>query len=168
MWVAGGVVTDDFRISMGLTGLWFVAALAAAYAARGPYRLPLLAGVGVAAIAIGGYLAATTLRDRVVDERVIAGPVVARGDIVGVEHASRGDAAIVRRGDGRHVLTLTSFSTAAGPDLRVRVDGRDLGGLKGNIGDQQYVLPRGLRPRVVMIWCRAFSAEFARAQLKHS
>ncbi len=45
---------------------------------------------------------------------------------------------------------------------------RDLGALKGNKGNQQYVLPAGAdlsRYRSVVIWCRAFSAAFARARL---
>ena len=82
------------------------------------------------------------------------------------------------RGGGR-VLTLTRFSTSPGPDLRVRLvlgrsenggsaGARDLGGLKGNKGDQQYRLPPGVDLRrygAVVIWCRAFSAAFAKADL---
>jgi electron transfer DM13 len=46
---------------------------------------------------------------------------------------------------------------------------RDLGALKGNKGDQQYDLPQGLdldRYSTVVIWCRAFSVNFARAVLR--
>jgi hypothetical protein len=85
----------------------------------------------------------------------------------------------VRRADGRHVLTLTEFSTSPGPDLRVRLvpgdsedggaDGNvDLGALKGNRGNQQYQLPDGFDPSrsaSVVIWCRAFSVAFAAARL---
>jgi Electron transfer DM13 len=74
---------------------------------------------------------------------------------------------------------LTRFRTSPGPDLRVRpVPGhadpgdvrgnRDLGGLKGNIGDQQYDLPAGAPRGTLVIWCRAFSATFDTAQLKRS
>lgn len=78
--------------------------------------------------------------------------------------------------DGR-VLTLTDFEVEPGPDLRVylvRGDGKDtgdhvdLGGLKGNKGDQQYDLPKDTdlgRYRTVVIWCRSFSVAFARATL---
>jgi len=87
----------------------------------------------------------------------------------------------VKLADGRRVLTLTSFETAAGPDLRVRIvpgastDGGadeaiDLGALKGNRGDQQYALPDGLEARnhTVVIWCRAFSALFGSTLLEES
>ena len=65
------------------------------------------------------------------------------------------------------LLTLTRFATSAGPDLRVRLDGRDLGALEGNRGDQQYALASRLDPagRSVVIWCRAFSAKFGGARL---
>jgi hypothetical protein len=103
---------------------------------------------------------------------------LARGHFTSGEHATRGRATIVRLADGRRFLTLTSFSTSPGPDLRVRLapsrtldggeDGAvDLGALKGNRGDQQYRIPAGvsLRGRAVVIWCRAFSARFGSAIL---
>jgi hypothetical protein len=49
------------------------------------------------------------------------------------------------------------------------VDGAiDLGGLKGNRGDQQYRLPRGaeIGDHTVVVWCRAFSAPFGSAPLR--
>lgn len=78
------------------------------------------------------------------------------------------------------MLTLTDFATASGPDLRVYLatrnpagggdlgDFEDLGGLKGNQGDQQYAVPQGLdtnRYSTVVIWCRAFSVPFTSAPL---
>src|SRR4051794_3783198 len=73
VWLAGGVVTNDFRIAMALTALWFlVAAVIVVGAARKRRRLaaPLVSGFAIAAAAVGGYLAATTLRDTVVHENV--------------------------------------------------------------------------------------------------
>jgi Electron transfer DM13 len=200
VYVAGGLITNDFRLSMALTGAWFLVAGACALASLKAGRsigAPIVAGYLVAALATGGYLAATTLRDRVVDETVVTGmpatelPVTRREAAVNVqessgrfrsgEHATRGTARIVRLANGRRVLTLTSFDTAPGPDLRVRVvpgdstDGGadralDLGALKGNRGDQQYALPAGFRPgrHTVLIWCRAFSALFGSARLERS
>ena len=45
----------------------------------------------------------------------------------------------------------------------------DLGALKGNRGDQQYRIPAGTElrgPWTVVVWCRAFSVLFARAELR--
>jgi hypothetical protein len=65
-----------------------------------------------------------------------------------------------------------------GPDLRVYLvpgDGKDtgthvdLGGLKGNKGNQQYGVPGSAdlgKYKTVVIWCRAFSVAFARAHLQ--
>lgn len=46
----------------------------------------------------------------------------------------------------------------------------DLGALKGNRGDQQYAILRGVavEGRSVVIWCRAFSASFGSALLRES
>jgi electron transfer DM13 len=202
VWVAGGLVTDDFRGSIALTTAWFAAAagLCLLVAVRRPaLRVPVIATYLVTAAVIGGYLAATTLRDRVVAERVVTGvppsPTLdaphgsgsaprpgnvelVRGRFRAGEHATRGRAAIVRLADGRTFLTLTSFSTSPGPDLRVRLasartldggarDAADLGALKGNRGNQQYRVTSGvrLRGRAVVIWCRAFSARFGSAVL---
>ena len=76
VWVAGGVLTDDFRGSLVLTAAWFAlsgAACAAVAFRRPALRVPVLAAFVLTAGAIGGYLGLTTLRDRVVDERVVTG-----------------------------------------------------------------------------------------------
>jgi hypothetical protein len=196
VWVAGGLITNDFRLAMALTGAWFVTAGATALASFRAGRsigAPLLAGYLIAAVATGGYLAATTLRDKTVDERVATGMPAsalpqargeapanveeARGSFTSGEPATRGIARVIRFASGRRVLTLTGFETSAGPDLRVRVaphgttgDAVDLGALKGTRGDQQYELPRrfGARGQTVLIWCRAFSALFGSARLEAS
>jgi hypothetical protein len=197
VWIAGGIIADDFRLSMALTAAWFaIAGGAALLSLRAGRRIgvPIVGGYLLAAVAVGGFLAATTLRDREVDEAVAtAVPAAAvadaradepvnvlerRGSFVSGEHETRGSARVVRLASGRRVLTLTRFSTSPGPDLRVRVvrgagtdggaDGAlDVGALKGNRGDQQYALPRDYRPGrdTVVIWCRAFSASFGSAQL---
>jgi Electron transfer DM13 len=186
VWVAGGVITDQFKLAMALTGAWFVVSAAAVFAIgrrRRPLAAPLASGFLIAAIAVGGYLAATTLRDKVVHETVVraatsGNTLVAAGSFRSIEHGSSGRATVVRQPDGRQVLTLTEFDTSPGPDLRVRLvpgdtsdggaDGNiDLGGLKGNRGNQQYELPSGLDParHSVVVWCRAFSVAFAAARL---
>ena len=199
VWVTGGVITDDYRTSMALTAVWFaICAGACLLVARRwqALRVPVIAAYLLTAGAVGAYLGATTLRDDVVHERVITagpptaaldaapepGPVeVARGRFRSHEHATAGAARVIRDTDGRRYLTLTSFSTSPGPDLRVRlvpagsfdggIDGAvDLGALKGNRGDQQYAIPRDIdvTDRVVVIWCRAFSAPFGSAELRRA
>ena len=106
--------------------------------------------------------------------------LLGRGRFQPVAHSVSGTATTIRRAGGGNVLTLTDFEVDNGPDLRVYLvagpardesevdDFVDLGALKGNRGDQQYELPRSLdlgRYSTVVIWCRAFSVNFARAPL---
>jgi hypothetical protein len=180
IWVAGGVVTDDFRTSMALTALWFGVVVVAAVA--GWRRAPPLRPAAVAAVATfvvaGGYLTYTSTVDTVVDEDVATGAAALEGSFVGLAHPTTGTARIVEQGDAR-VLTLTAFETDPGPDLFVyivpsRTDGADvdggasLGRLKGNVGDQQYELPGTLDlsdGATIVVWCRAFSVSFGAASL---
>ena len=144
VWVAGGRISDDFRTSMVLTGAWFAlsggACLLVALRAR-RLRLPVLGAYAVTVAVVGGYLGLSTLRDRVVDERVVTAgaPVaaaatadardaepaanveVARGGFRSHEHETSGRASVIRLPNGRRFLTLTRFATSAGPDLRVRL-----------------------------------------------
>jgi electron transfer DM13 len=144
VWVAGGVISDDFRTSMALTAVWFgvsgAACLAVALRSR-RLRLPTLGAYVVTVAVVGGYLGLSTLRDRVVHERVVtAGPAadapaasrangstaarnveVAGGQFRSHEHETSGAVRVVRLADGRRFLTLTNFVTSAGPDLRIRL-----------------------------------------------
>ena len=194
VWVTGGWISDDFRVSMGLTAAWLaICAAGCAFVAWRvrPLRVPVLVGYALSATAIGLYLGLTTLRDRVVDERVVTGaPASAdnhaparavellRARFRSHEHETTGTAAVIRLADGRRFATLTGFATSPGPDLRVRLvpgdsaaggaaGSVDLGPLKGNRGDQQYAIPAGVRVagRTLVIWCRAFSAPFGSARL---
>jgi hypothetical protein len=199
VWVTGGVISNDFRTSMALTAVSFALSGAACVAIglrSRRFRLPVVGAYLVTAAAVGGYLGLTTVRDRVVDERVVTAAVpptgasepgraerrnaqLAVGRFRSHEHETSGTAKVVRLADGRRFLTLTSFATSAGPDLRVRLvpgdtsnggasGSIDLGALKGNRGDQQYELPEraALTGRRVVIWCRAFSAPFGSAPLQ--
>ena len=73
------------------------------------------------------------------------------------------------------MVTLTQFQTDPGPDVRVYLvpdpggsikDAVDLGGLKGNKGNQQYDVPAGAEAGAVVIWCRAFTVAFGTAKLE--
>ncbi|GIF01012.1 hypothetical protein Ari01nite_84760 [Paractinoplanes rishiriensis] len=115
------------------------------------------------------------------------GPAVVRqGEFITHEHDTEGQARVIRKVDGSHVLELVGLSTSNGPDLRVwlsdqpvlggrqgwRVfdDGRwlELGRLKGNRGDQAYAIPAGTdldELTSVAIWCKRFAVSFGAAGL---
>jgi hypothetical protein len=103
---------------------------------------------------------------------------LAAGDFhVADEGSASGRATLIAKAAGGRVVTLTNFAVNNGPDLRVYLvpgDGKDtghhvdLGGLKGNRGNQQYEVPGKVdagRYKTVVIWCRAFSVAFARATM---
>ena len=112
--------------------------------------------------------------------------VLATGNFVSQEHETKGTATILRLADGQRILRLTDFETSNGPDLQVWLtdqpvqtdnegwflfdDGEytSLGGLKGNIGDQNYPIPADVNLadyRSVSIWCDRFSVSFGAAEL---
>jgi hypothetical protein len=108
---------------------------------------------------------------------------LASGRFRDLDENASGNAAVVRLAHGGQVLTLTEFSASNGPDVRVYlVAGRvnraadvhdkvDLGGLKGNRGDQQYAIPDSVdlsRYSTVVIYCRSFSVAFGAAELTAS
>jgi hypothetical protein len=195
IWVTGGLLTNDFKLAMALTAAWMaLAGLACAlFAWRRPdLRVPVLSAFLLTAAAAGAYLGRSQFVDDVVNERVVtvsrtSAPdrarrnlLVAQGSFEPVAHSAGGTARVIRTSRGR-VLTFTKFEVSNGPDLRVYVvagparsedevdEFEDLGALKGNKGNQQYDLPKGIdlgRPHTVVIWCRAFSVNFARAQLQ--
>jgi electron transfer DM13 len=96
------------------------------------------------------------------------------------EHATDGRARVIILADGRRYVRFERFRTSNGPLLRVYLsaapaagpagafDDRfvDLGGLKGNIGEQNYAVPAAtdLRAyRSVVVWCKRFGVPFAAA-----
>jgi hypothetical protein len=163
---------------------------------RRALKLPVQAAFLATAVLAGGIFAWTTFRDVTVVEDVATGvaaseaPAAAGGDVelssgqfVGLAHGASGTAAVVALGSGGRVLTFTDLDTDNGPDLRVYLvagavegdgdvdDFVDLGGLKGNKGTQQYEIPAGTdtgRYSTVVIWCRAFTVSFAKAELAPS
>jgi hypothetical protein len=208
LWVAGGLLTNDFELAMLLTAGWMGLAglIALGIAVRSlAFRWPVLGAYVVTAVVVGVYLGRSVFMDDVVNEQVASAapagstPTTAAEDsgqgaapeprnvllragrFESVRHSASGKAQAIDLADGGNVLTLTDFEVDNGPDLRVylvagsaRSEGEvedfvDLGGLKGNIGNQQYELPRDLdvgRHSTVVIWCRAFSVLFARAPLR--
>jgi hypothetical protein len=107
---------------------------------------------------------------------------VAAGPFRSLEHRTTGTARLLILPDGSAVLRLEGLDTSNGPDLRVYLSeippdrGQrdygerfvDLGALKGNRGDQNYAIPRGVdvsRFRSAVIWCRRFTVGFGVAPL---
>jgi Electron transfer DM13 len=163
-----------------------------------PVRVPVIGAYVVTVALVGLYLGRSMLLDDEVNENVVtvspASPqagggqaqrsrnvLLARAGFESVAHSASGTASAIRLAQGGNVLTLTDFEVDNGPDLRVYLvagpardesevdDFEDLGALKGNKGNQQYDIPRGLdldRYSTVVIWCRAFSVNFARAPLR--
>jgi hypothetical protein len=109
---------------------------------------------------------------------------LASGNFHGVAHETKGVATIYQLPDGRKTVRLTEFQTSNGPDVQVYLvaaaDANDnsavtdagfvsLGGMKGNVGDQNYDLPADVdlnKYRAVTIWCRRFGVNFATAPLR--
>ena len=96
------------------------------------------------------------------------------------EHATSGRARVLAYADGRRYVRFEGFHTSNGPALKVYLsaapatgpagtfDDRyvDLGDLKGNIGAQNYAIPRAVRLagyRSVVVWCKRFGVAFAAA-----
>jgi hypothetical protein len=198
VWVTGALLTNEFLLAMALTTAWMaaagVAAVVVAVRSRA-LRWPVLGAYAATAAIAGAYLGSSVLFDKVVDEQVATAPApsagtapdmrsnvrLGRGQFESVRHPATGVATAIDLARGGRVLTLTGFEVDNGPDLRLYLvagDARgeddvrdfvDLGELKGNRGNQQYRLPRGLdlsRYSTAVVWCRAFSVLFARAPLR--
>jgi hypothetical protein len=116
---------------------------------------------------------------------VIQEPIlITQGDFYGADdfHQGRGDAFIYQNPDGSYFLRFENFEVTNGPQLHVILgrepnpfnhdtlgDYLDLGPLKGNIGDQNYVIPAGTDLETygsVVIYCVPFRAIFAIAPIK--
>jgi len=98
-------------------------------------------------------------------------------------HKGEGDAFLYGMADGSHLLRLENFKVTNGPDLHVYLTGHaapkerrdldqagylDLGKIKGNMGDQNYVLPKDADPATfatVVIYCQPFHVVFSTATL---
>ena len=107
------------------------------------------------------------------------GPVeLARGSFTGVDgHDGGGTATVVQLPGGGRMLTFTRFDVDPGADVDVYLvpgdgsevgDRIELGGLKGNVGDQQYEIPSDAdlnRYRTVVLYCIPFTVRIAVAPL---
>lgn len=153
-------------------------------------RRPLatfLAIAGLAAVIFGlfWFQPHKLFIDQQVDEAAPAAESAAKeatGDFVSHAHETTGRAMLITLDDGSRLLRLEDFATDNGPDLRVYLssaaatesgdavtqDFVDLGGLKGNMGNQNYEVPAEVDLSTfesVVIWCRRFSVAFGAAAL---
>lgn len=104
--------------------------------------------------------------------------MLAAGALVGADgHAASGKVTLIREPDGRRRLTLTNFDADPGPQVVVYLspteektdDVVELGGLKGNIGNQQYRIPDSAdlkRFDTLILWCVPFTTRIAFAALR--
>jgi hypothetical protein len=109
--------------------------------------------------------------------------VVRQGSFHSGEHATTGVAQLLGIPGGLTSLRLAPFRTSNGPAVHVWLSAAapgaangtvadsvhlDLGDLKGNIGAQNYPVPRAAnlgRYRTVVIWCERFTVTFGYASL---
>jgi hypothetical protein len=131
---------------------------------------------------------ATVMPDKDMDEPMpteIQEPVlITQGDFYGADdfHQGSGDAFVYQNPDGSYILRFENFEVTNGPQLHVILgvepnpfnhdtlgDYLDLGPLKGNIGDQNYVIPAGTDLEAygsVVIYCVPFRVIFAIAPIR--
>ncbi|MDQ3933317.1 MAG: DM13 domain-containing protein [Actinomycetota bacterium] len=156
VWIAGGRITNDFGVSMVLTGLWIGLAglicLAIGVRSR-ELRLPVIAAYVVTAGALGAYLSMSVFLDDEVDETVVMASeqertpasssgsraprprnvLLSEGSFRSLAHPGEGRAQVIdARGRGRF-LTLTDFEVDNGPDLRVYL-------VRGRVDDESDVV----------------------------
>lgn len=109
--------------------------------------------------------------------------VLARGDFYKIDRRGTGSARLYRLPNGRLALRMEKFSTEANIDLFVwlsearrprntreafRAPHIELAGLKSTLGDQNYMLPRGLdasKVRSIVIWCEPVQNAYTAATL---
>ena len=111
--------------------------------------------------------------------------ILKQGDFVDADffHKGSGRTYILEYPDGRKILRFEDFEVVNGPDLYVYLskttnptgdleslgDFIDLGRLKGNIGDQNYELPKNIIAETfssAVIWCKKFGVLFPYAILR--
>jgi len=92
-------------------------------------------------------------------------------------HKGRGSVSVIKVDTGPILKFENDFTVTNGPDLFVYLspnasgdelgDFASLGRLKSTSGEQIYNLPENFEDyKSVVIWCRAFSVEFATAELR--
>jgi Electron transfer DM13 len=158
----------------------------------------LLVGIGlclVVLVAFGAYWlqpwklwTSTTVNEATpsASASAAASTVLSEGRFISHEHSTTGTAKLLQLSDGTKVLRLEDLATSEGPKVQVLLsdapvisrsegyrvfdEGRyvDLGPLKGNKGNANYVVPAGVDVdglTSVSIWCDRFDVSFGAAEL---
>lgn len=130
-------------------------------------------------IPIAWYLGSPLFLDKTVEERAPenAQMILMQGTFQGAGdgfHEVSGDVKIISDGSDQYVR-LENFQATNGPDLKVYLSTDlqastyvSLGDLKGNIGDQNYLLTSKINFSeypYVLIWCEPFSVLFGSARI---
>ncbi|MCW2603451.1 MAG: secreted protein [Pseudonocardiales bacterium] len=109
-------------------------------------------------------------------------PAPRMGRFISYEHPTSGTASIVEVSPTERYIRIENLDTSDGPDLHVYLsplehtagmhafgeDAVELGQLKGNLGNQNYLIPVDLdiaNYRTVVIWCKRFAVAFGAAPL---
>ena len=110
--------------------------------------------------------------------------VIGRGNFYRLERRGRGSALLYRLADGRLALRMRGFATEPNTDLFVWLSEAArpknteqsfkakhivLSGLKSTLGDQNYLLPRGVdasRVRSIVVWCVPVQIAYTAASLR--
>jgi hypothetical protein len=103
---------------------------------------------------------------------MLAGNLIDAGDGF---HMASGQVKVLQITNGTQVLRFENLDVTNGPDLYVYLatdttakDFVSLGRLKGNIGNQNYLIPENTnfeKYNTVLIWCQAFSTLFGSSKL---
>jgi hypothetical protein len=176
VWLTGAAITNDFAVAMWLSVAWmaFAGLLALVIAARSraldasnslllPPSSDRCSGrTPSPRWAIGALLGSSIFMDNVVNEQVAtAAPPAAPAAAPARPRKARSP---------QNVLLCSGRLVSKGPATSEDDvdDFVDLGGLKGNKGNQQYEISADVdlrRYSTAVIWCRAFSVLFALAPL---
>lgn len=150
-----------------------------------PRQILIVGGAAVSLVAWAAFRPELLFVNHKVDETFssMGSAPVLTGTFVGLAHETSGEAAVYDTGSQR-VLRFTGFSTANGPDVHVYLVAApdassddvvrhagfiNLGKMKGNEGDQNYVLPPDVNLstyRSISLWCERFNVNFGACSLK--
>jgi len=123
------------------------------------------------------------VKDEMIKPEEVVPQVISVGAFAGVDDFHKGSGmAQIFKSDEWQLLRLENFNVTNGPDLRVLLSSNsnptskdtlgeyiELGKLKGNMGNQNYDIPKSIDTNVyksVVIYCKPFGVVFSTAALQ--